>query len=100
MSLTARIRSLEPVARRLEPLPAERAALTEPVMSYANRFIDSLPTRPMFIDGSTDGAALRDEQFLENSADIADLLRVIETEVDTEGINPAGGGHLGYIPGG
>lgn len=54
----------------------------------------------MFIDGSTDGAALRDEQFLETPAVIDDLLRVIETEVDTDGINPAGGGHLGYIPGG
>jgi glutamate/tyrosine decarboxylase-like PLP-dependent enzyme len=99
-TLTERIRSLEAVARQLEPPPAERAALTEPVVAYADRFIDSLPTRPMFIDGSTDGAALRDEQFLETPADIDDLLRVIETEVDTDGINPAGGGHLGYIPGG
>jgi aromatic-L-amino-acid decarboxylase len=100
MSLTSRIRSLEAIARRLEPSPAERAALLDPVVAYANRFIDSLPTRPMFIDGSTDGAVLRDEQFLETPAGIDDLLRVIETEVDTEGINPAGGGHLGYIPGG
>ena len=99
-ALTSRIRSLESIARRLEPPPAERAALVDPVVAYANRFIDSLPTRPMFIDGSTDGAALRDEQFLETPADIDDLLRIIETEVDTEGINPAGGGHLGYIPGG
>jgi aromatic-L-amino-acid decarboxylase len=100
MSLTSRIKSLESVARQLEPARVERDSLVEPVLAYANRFIDSLPTRPMFIDGSTDGAALRDEQFLETPADIDDLLRVIETEVDTDGINPAGGGHLGYIPGG
>ena len=100
MSLTSRIKSLESVARQLEPPRVERDSLVEPVIAYANRFIDSLPTRPMFIDGSTDGAALRDEQFLETPADIDDLLRVIETEIDTDGINPAGGGHLGYIPGG
>lgn len=99
-ALTSRIKALESIARRLEPPRAERAALFDPVVAYANRFIDSLPTRPMFVDGSTDGAALRDEQFLETPANIDDLLRVIETEVDTEGINPAGGGHLGYIPGG
>src|SRR5687768_9786697 len=99
-ALTSRLKALESVARQLEPPLADRTRLTEPVLAYANQFLDSLPTRPMFIDGSTDGAALRDEQFLETPADIDDLLRVIETEVDTEGINPAGGGHLGYIPGG
>ena len=88
------------MARQLEPSRVERDGLVEPVIAYANRFIDSLPTRPMFVDGSTDVAALRDERFLETPADIDDLLRVIETEVDTDGINPAGGGHLGYIPGG
>jgi glutamate/tyrosine decarboxylase-like PLP-dependent enzyme len=74
--------------------------LTAPVLDYANRFLDSLDTRAMFVDGSTDGAALRDAPFLETPANIDDLLRIIETEVDTDGINPAGGGHLGYIPGG
>lgn len=100
MSLIARLKSLEAIARQLEPPPTERDALTAPVLDYANRFLDSLDTRAMFVDGSTDGAALRDAPFLETPSNIEDLLRIIETEVDTDGINPAGGGHLGYIPGG
>lgn len=99
-ALTARIRSLEAVARQLEPPLAERAALLEPIAAYANRFIDSLETRPMFVDESIDGATLPDAPFLETPAPLADLLRIIETEVNTPGLNPAGGGHLGYIPGG
>lgn len=100
MSLISRIESLEAVARRLDPAQAERDTLTEPVLAYANRFLDSLPTRPMFVTGSTDGAPLRDAPFLETPTNIDDLLHIVETEIDTDGINPAGGGHLGYIPGG
>jgi len=88
------------VARRLEPASAERAALTEPVVAYANRFLDGLATRPMFVESLTDGAALRDAPFLEDPTAVDDLLRIIETEVDTPGLNPASAGHLGYIPGG
>ena len=29
-----------------------------------------------------------------------ELLGFLEKEVDTPGLNPASGGHLGYIPGG
>ena len=99
-ALTSRIKSLEAVARQLEPPPGDRSRLIQPVLEYAERFIDSLPTRPMFVDGSTDGAVLRDAPFLETPAGIDELLRIIDKEVDTDGINPAGGGHLGYIPGG
>jgi aromatic-L-amino-acid decarboxylase len=98
--LASRLAHLESIARRLEPPPAERDALTVPVLNYANRFLDSLETRAMFRDSTTDGAPLRDAPFLETPTGIDELLRIIDTEVDTDGINPAGGGHLGYIPGG
>jgi aromatic-L-amino-acid/L-tryptophan decarboxylase len=100
MSLIARLKSLEAIARQLEPPQTERDALTAPVLAYTNQFLDSLDTRAMFVAGSTDGAALRDAPFLDTPTPIDELLRVIESEVDTEGLNPAGGGHLGYIPGG
>ncbi len=69
-------------------------------MAYANRFLDGLVTRPMFVGPSTDGAALRDAPFDEAPVLIDDLLRTIDAEVDTPGLNPASAGHLGYIPGG
>lgn len=74
--------------------------MVEPVIDYANRFLDGLATSPMFVKPSTDGSALRDAPFLEAPSAIDDLLRVIGTEVDTPGLNPANAGHLGYIPGG
>ncbi len=99
-SLTSRIHALEAIARRLEPPSAERASLSEPVMAYANRFLDGLDARPMFVDESPGSSTLRDAPFLETPSSIEDLLRIVETEVDTPGLNPAGAGHLGYIPGG
>lgn len=100
LPLTGRIRSLEALARQLEPASDQRAALLEPVAAYADRFLNSLETRPMFVGVSSDGSTLRDAPFLDSPTTIDELLHLIETEVDTPGLNPAGGGHLGYIPGG
>ncbi|MEO6223066.1 MAG: pyridoxal-dependent decarboxylase [Vicinamibacterales bacterium] len=98
--MASRLQSLETIARRLEPALAERTALIEPVIAYANQFLEELHTRPMFVDGPTDGSALRDAPFRETPDAIEDLLGIVDAEVDTPGLNPAGAGHLGYIPGG
>jgi aromatic-L-amino-acid decarboxylase len=98
--LNARIRSLEAVARRLDPQDADRAALLQPVMDYGNRFLDGIATRPMFVEPATSGASALDAPFLEGPSAIDDVLHIVDTEVDTPGLNPASAGHLGYIPGG
>jgi len=98
--LTARIRSLEAVARRLDPQDAERAALLQPVVDYGNRFLDGIATRPMFVEPATGATSALDAPFLEGPSAIGDLLHIVDTEVDTPGLNPASAGHLGYIPGG
>ena len=95
-----RIRQLESIARRLEPGAAERAALTRPVIEYAERFLHSLPERLTYVATDDQGAGLYASPIGEQGADIHTLLSLIERHVDRPGINPASGGHLGYIPGG
>ena len=95
-----RIRQLESIARRLEPGAAERAALTRPVIEYAERFLHSLPERLTYVATDDQGAGLYESPIGEQGADIHTLLSLIERHVDRPGINPASGGHLGYIPGG
>ena len=95
-----RIRSLESVARRLEPDSAERAAMTGPVIAYGERFLQSLPGRLTYVAETDEGASLYDSPIGEAPAGIDTLLRTLERSVDLTGINPAAAGHFGYIPGG
>jgi aromatic-L-amino-acid decarboxylase len=98
-TLEDRIRALETVARRLDPSPAEREAMVRPVLDYANRFLDGLSSRPMWVEPSPADPARLDEPFAEEPTPVDDLIGIVDREVDTPGLNPAGAGHLGYIPG-
>jgi glutamate/tyrosine decarboxylase-like PLP-dependent enzyme len=100
MALTDRIRSLEHAATLLEPGHAERAAMTAPVMSYADAFLNRIHHLPAFVETDDKGVGLYESPIGEGPSDIAPLLKLIEHNVDRPGLNPASGGHLGYIPGG
>jgi glutamate/tyrosine decarboxylase-like PLP-dependent enzyme len=95
-----RIRSLESVARRLEPGAAERAAMAAPVLAYGERFLQTLPERLTYVAETDGGAGLYDSPIGESPAGIDALLRVLDRSVDLTGINPTSAGHFGYIPGG
>ena len=95
-----RIRSLESVARRLEPGASERAAMTAPVLAYAERFLESLPDRLTYVPETDAGASLYETPIGDAPSGVDTLLRTLERSVDLTGINPTAGGHFGYIPGG
>lgn len=99
-SLIERIRAFEAASRVLDPAPAERAALREPVLRYADAFLDALASAPAFVGGSDGGAGLLDEVIGEEGRGLDELLALLAEQVDRPGLNPASGGHLGYIPGG
>ena len=95
-----RLRALEAVARQLEPGHDARVAMTTPVLDYADRFLEALKTGPAYVATSDKGIGLYDSPISEGPSDIRTLLGIIEQHVDRPGINPAHGGHMGYIPGG
>jgi glutamate/tyrosine decarboxylase-like PLP-dependent enzyme len=96
----SRIRSLEALALPLEPSAATRDALVAPVLNYANDFLDRLRDLPAYVTTETKGAGLYDAPIGDQPARIEGLLELLRAHVDTPGLNPASGGHLGYIPGG
>lgn len=98
--MLTRIHALEAIARRLEPSPDERAAITGPVMDYANAFLDRLPTLPVYVTTHDRGAGLLDSPIVDAPLPIAEVLALLGRHVDRPGLNPASAGHLGYIPGG
>ena len=98
LDLLENIKELESLARQLDPGKEQRKELTREVMEYAEKYLDSLSHRLTYDKPPDD---FRPEFPIEEQASsISEILRSVHQQVHTKGINPASGGHLGYIPGG
>jgi len=96
-----RLHACEAASRPLEPQMADRNQLVKAVTSYADDFLNGLPGRKAY-EASGYGAEEADAALVpeESGTDIHGLLEFLGQRVDGPGLNPASGGHLGYIPGG
>jgi len=94
-----RLEQLEKVAVLLDPAANHRKEITEQTVDFAEAFLEKLPGMNAF-EPDVGSSKLLDQPFGENAGDMAALLETLDQAVNTEGINPASGGHLGYIPGG
>jgi aromatic-L-amino-acid/L-tryptophan decarboxylase len=85
----------------LETTPDKRHSLQKSVIEYAEDFLNSLESKKAYEYDSyvkEDGDSFFEID--EKNYPIEDILPFIAERVDTPGLNPASGGHLGYIPGG
>lgn len=96
-NLTDNILALEQISAALEPSLAERELLNKEIQAYANNFIDTTETNLSYYKGDPDSSQL---SISTNKKALKELLKIYTSEVVQKGINPASGGHLGYIPGG
>jgi glutamate/tyrosine decarboxylase-like PLP-dependent enzyme len=99
-SVHQRIRQLESVARRLDPDGPARRAARDPIVAYAERFLDGLGDAAAYDADRAAARGLRDAPIGEHGADPGELVELLRRCVDGPGLNPASGGHLAYIPGG
>jgi len=95
-----RIEELEKEAKKLEPGLKERVNMTAKVMHYGQSFLEDLENKKAFVETDDKAAKILEHPLSEEPSDLKDILKLIENEVDTSGLNPASGRHLGYIPGG
>ncbi|MBA4312804.1 MAG: amino acid decarboxylase [Chlorobiaceae bacterium] len=95
-----RIKFLQNIALQLEPSSETRAALLEKIVRYADEFIENIYTIPAYVSTEDKGRGILDSPITENGAEIDSLIDLIQHNIDRPGLNPASGGHLGYIPGG
>ena len=90
---------LESQSNILEPTESIRSEWMSQVTSYASAFIDKLEGDNAFVDGYE-----RDNPFdkinFDKPVEMPEVLNFLKKEVDSIGLNPASGGHVGYIPGG
>ena len=83
-----------------EPDARERDSLRGKVIEHTELFLDKIHSDKAFFKDHTDGADIRRSQPGEEVIPIEDIIQRLKTDLDEDGINPASGGHLGYIPGG
>jgi aromatic-L-amino-acid decarboxylase len=95
-----RIKELEQIAQQLEPSPHERKEVRKEVVSYTEDFLKNIDRSKAFVPTADKGIGLLDSPVTEDPISIDKALDLLKTNVDTPGLNPASGGHLGYIPGG
>ncbi len=98
--LTKRLRELEAEARLLEPEETGRQAAFSAVAAYAASFLTGLGDRKAYRTPPERGNPFSGQMFKEDPVPIGPVLQMLAEYVDGPGINPASGGHLGYIPGG
>ncbi|MBF8149398.1 aminotransferase class V-fold PLP-dependent enzyme [Winogradskyella sp. F6397] len=95
-----KIKELEKLSRLLDPKESIREQWNAEVLEYSNTFINNLDTSKAFIQSKENGKAIYNLDIEEQAVELTSLLDSTTKNIDGVGINPASGGHMGYIPGG
>ncbi|MFQ5334645.1 MAG: pyridoxal phosphate-dependent decarboxylase family protein [Flavobacteriales bacterium] len=94
------IENLERTARMLEPDDEQRARMRDKVVQHTESFLREIYDNRAYRTEMDGLEAVRKDKLDDEPAGIDILLDIISEGIDRPGLNPASGGHLGYIPGG
>jgi glutamate/tyrosine decarboxylase-like PLP-dependent enzyme len=99
-SIENNLARLESAARQLEPDRHTRKKIRKAVVGYSEEFLEGLASAPTYRQDAGDGRRLLKSPIAEKGISIRKAVRLIRENLDRPALNPASGGHLGYIPGG
>lgn len=91
---------LEKSSKLLDPNQTTRANWLQQVDDYVTSFLSDLPNNKAYNKDHSSIDAIEEFDIEEKGASLNQLLTLYEKSIDGVGINPASGGHMGYIPGG
>jgi len=97
-----KLKVLEQTAVELEPDGKQRKVIRDKIVAYTEGFLDEIndfDKSPTF-RGTNKSKALLDYPIKDQPMPLDKAIELVAENVDSEGINPASGGHLGYVPGG
>jgi len=100
MNLEDQLNKLEQSARQLDLTPDERKEYDEQIREYLFKFLDELEGKTSWVANSDPSKEIYDFPITEEGYKLEELLNLYERTVNSTGLQPASGGHLGYIPGG
>tara|TARA_R110001583_G_scaffold138601_1_gene290353 strand:- start:205949 stop:207391 length:1443 start_codon:yes stop_codon:yes gene_type:complete len=95
-----KIKELEKLSKLLDPKENQREKWNSEVLDYSNKFINNLDTSKAYIKSEDNGKGIYNLGIEEEAIELTPLLDNVTKNIDGTGINPASGGHMGYIPGG
>ena len=95
--LLKKLSALKKISSQLEPSQEKRDHLLQKVKEWGDWFISEVDQLNSYSTKKPDELKLA---INEQSKTIEKLLEIYTSEVTETGINPASGGHIGYIPGG
>jgi len=98
--MRAEILNLEKLSRLLEPTADERENVRIEVVNYTEDFLTNIEKTKAYKSKSYDSKLLLYSPITDRPAPIGKLIQLLRKSVDSPRLNPASGGHLGYIPGG
>jgi len=96
-NLKQKILDLQHISEDLEPTEAQRNQYITQVNNYTNSFINELKDTNAYSDEKESDNVFA---ITSKKKTLQEILKIYADEVATKGINPASGGHIGYIPGG
>ncbi len=99
-SIEKLISKYEKEGLELEPNRKKRSEYMSEVSEYSEQFLDEIHSKKAFINDYTNDGAFENFPFEETPTDTNNIINFLKKNVDRAGINPASGGHIGYIPGG
>ena len=91
---------LEAETQLMEPQGQDLEDLTKKIVDYGHQYLNNVDSINAYSSEASEAKLLQNAPFAEDGRNLDDLINIIKTDVDKPGINPASGGHLGYIPGG
>ncbi|MGB0887648.1 MAG: aminotransferase class V-fold PLP-dependent enzyme [Vicingaceae bacterium] len=95
--LINKINELENISKELNPSEKDRRDFRNELNQYFDNFIENTELKKAFAGGGANKNMLG---VLPSKTSLTELLRAYQSEVVDKGLNPASGGHIGYIPGG
>lgn len=95
--LIQKLEKLAVVSEALEPSEEDRAGYLQEMNELINPFIANMSKEKSYRSGHPRKGSLKIQ---EGKRPLKELLAIYQKEVIQLGINPASGGHIGYIPGG
>ncbi len=91
---------LEKISSALQPDAAKRKKLLEPVYNYSDDFLTRISSSTAYQHKKPENDQILFDPLGEEGTDIHQILSLLQTSIDSGGLNPASGNHYGYIPGG
>jgi aromatic-L-amino-acid/L-tryptophan decarboxylase len=98
--LESELRVLAQASDILSPTGEVRLNIETQIQSYAHKFLDQLQYLKAYEEDLYPANDLINDHITDKEVPLDEILTLLKKSVDTPGLNPASGGHMGYIPGG